>query len=95
MLTKAVAQAISTYSMSLFKIPRTVCDGINLVLVKYWWGQARNEKKIHWIRWDKLCSSKNKGGLGFWDIHAFNLAMLAKQSWWLIHGTHSLFYRVY
>ena len=94
-LTKAVAHAISTYSMSLFKIPRTVCDGINLVLVKYWWGQARNEKKIHWIRWDKLCSSKNKGGLGFWDIHAFNLAMLAKQSWWLIHGTHSLFYRVY
>ena len=31
-LIKTVAQAISTYSISLFKIPRTVCDGINLIL---------------------------------------------------------------
>lgn len=94
-LIKIVAQAISTYSTSLFKIPRTVCDGIKSVLAKYWWGQTRNEKKIHWISWDKLCSPKSKGGLGFPDIHAFNLAMLAKQAWWLIHGTHSLFYHVY
>ena len=35
---KIVAQAISTYSMSLFKIPRIVCDGINSILAKYWWG---------------------------------------------------------
>ena len=33
--------------------------------------------------------------MGFHDIHAFNLAMLAKQAWRLIHGTHLLFYRVY
>ena len=33
--------------------------------------------------------------MGFWNIHAFNLAMLVKQAWQLIHETHSLFYRVY
>ena len=31
----------------------------------------------------------------FRDIHAFNLAMLVKQAWRLIHETHLLFYRVY
>ena len=35
-LIKIVAQVILTYSMSLFKIPRVVCDGINSVLAKYW-----------------------------------------------------------
>ena len=35
-LIKTVAQAIPNYSMSLFKIPKTICDGINSALSKYW-----------------------------------------------------------
>ena len=89
-----VAQAIPTYSMSVFKIPK-VCEGINSMLAKYWWGQTHNEKKIHWINWKRLYTPKNKGGMDFRDIHAFNHAMLAKQAWRLVTSTHSLFYRVY
>ena len=80
--------------MKVFKFPK-VRGGINSVLVKYWWGQTRNEKKIHWMNWNRLCTPKNKGGMGFRDIHAFNHAMLAKQAWSLATSTHSLFYRVY
>ena len=46
-LIKTVAQAIPTYSMSMFKIPKKICDDFNSVLAKYWWGQTKNEKKIH------------------------------------------------
>ena len=35
-LIKTVAQAIPTYSMSIFKIPRAVCDRMNSVLANYW-----------------------------------------------------------
>lgn len=42
-----------------------------------------------------MCTAKDGGGMGFQDINAFNLAMLAKQAWHLIHRTQSLFYRVY
>ncbi|XP_030949875.1 uncharacterized protein LOC115973779 [Quercus lobata] len=94
-LIKTVAQAIPTYSMSMFKLPKKIYDDINSVLAKYWWGQTQNEKKIHWINWGKLCKPKDKGGMSFRDIHAFNLAMLAKQAWRLIQGGHSLFVRVY
>ena len=38
---------------------------------------------------------KKNGDMRFWDIQSFNLALLAKQARWLIHSTHSLFYRVY
>ena len=54
-----------------------------------------NENKIHWINWKWLCNPKKSGGMGFWDIHAFNLAMLAKQPWRLISQQTSLFFQVY
>ena len=94
-LIKSVVQPIPTYSMSLFRLPKAMCDAINSTLARYWWGQKYDKKKFHWISWQKLCTNKNRGGMGFRDINAFNLAMLAKQAWQLIHGTHSLFYRVY
>ena len=41
-LIKIVTQAIPTYTMGIFKIPKTLCDTINSTLAKYWWGQTKN-----------------------------------------------------
>ena len=46
-LIKIVTQSIPTYTMGIFKIPKTLFDIINSTLAKYWWGQTKNEKKIH------------------------------------------------
>ena len=35
-LIKTIAQAIPTYSMSLFEIPKMLGDSINSTLTKYW-----------------------------------------------------------
>ena len=81
--------------MSLFKLPKVLYEEINSILAEYCWGQLRNKKKIHWIKWSSLCEPKAKEGVGFRDLSAFNLVMLAKQAWHLIHRHHSLLYRVY
>lgn len=39
-LVKTIDQAKPMYSMSLFKIPKTICDGINSAISKYRWGQT-------------------------------------------------------
>ena len=49
---------------------------------------------MHWKSWDKVCVSKEDGGLGFKDITDFNTAMLGKQLWRLIEKPNTLFSRV-
>ena len=41
-LIKTVAQAIPTYSIGIFKLPKALCDTINSTLAKYWWGQTKD-----------------------------------------------------
>ena len=41
-----------------------------------------------------MCWPKEVGGLGFKDLHYFNLAMLAKQGWRLIRNGDALVSRI-
>ena len=93
-LIKAVAQATPTYTMSCFKILDTLCQELNSMVRNFWWGQKENERKMAWVSWEKMCQRKAEGGLGFRDLKAFNLTLLAKQGWRIIQNPDSLFHSV-
>ena len=62
---------------------------------KFWWGQRGQESRITWVSWRRMCKSKLVGGMGFRNLQAFNLAMLAKQGWRLISNPNSLVAQIY
>ena len=42
-----------------------------------------------------MCRPKKEGGLGYKDLRAMKLALLARQCWRLATHKHSLFYKVF
>ncbi|XP_075654781.1 uncharacterized protein LOC142624945 [Castanea sativa] len=94
-LIKAVVEAIPTYTMSCFKLSDSLCDELmGMISRNFWWGQKKEERKIAWLSWQKMCEPKCDGGLGFKNLKWFNMALLAKQGWHLQMGGDSLVYRV-
>ena len=47
-LIKAVAQSISTYIMGVFQQPMKLCEELNAMCARFWWGQIDNERKFPW-----------------------------------------------
>ena len=89
-LLKVVVQAIPTYSMSLFLLPKSFCKEINFIMQRFWWGHKENDRKIHWMSWESLGRCKAQGGLGFRDLVCFNITLLAKQGWRIIQNPEGL-----
>ena len=65
--------------MYCFKLPLGLCDEIEGLIRRFWWGQRGERRKIHWVRWGELCKPKGK----------------AKPAWRLLQNKNSLFYRVF
>ncbi|XP_030924679.1 uncharacterized protein LOC115951656 [Quercus lobata] len=93
-LIKAIAQATPMYTMNCFKLPDSLCNELNSLIRNFWWGQRERERKLAWIAWEKMCTPKVEGGMGFKDLKAFNLALHAKQRWWFTQNTDSLAHTV-
>ena len=93
-MIQVVTQAIPLYIMSCFRLPKRFLCEINMLFASYWWGDKEYKRKIHWKNWDSMCCSKLDGGLGFKELESFNLALLAKQWWRVIHNENSLSFKV-
>lgn len=79
-LCKAVLGSLGTFYFSLFKAPSKVIKALEKIRMRFFWGGDMEKRKITWIAWDKISTSKERGGLGIGSLKAQNIAMLGK--WW-------------
>lgn len=94
-LIKAVAQAIPNYILSCYRLPVECCKEIDSMLAKFWWGSNDEQRKIHWMSWERLSKAKVDGGMGFRGMGEFNKALLGKHCWRLVSGETSLLEKIF
>lgn len=70
--------SLSLFQLSYYKVLVLVCKKITKIQSNFPWGGLEYKRCIHWIRWEKVCSPFDKGGLDLKNIEEFNLALLLK-----------------
>ncbi|XP_050225957.1 uncharacterized protein LOC126675366 [Mercurialis annua] len=94
-LLKSAAQAMPNHVMSVFLIHVDLCAELQRMMNSYWWSRDSSSKKgTSWSSLNNLCTPKGLGGMGFKNLHEFNVAMLGRQSWRLLQNKESLCFKV-
>nr|KYP48155.1 Putative ribonuclease H protein At1g65750 family [Cajanus cajan] len=93
-LINSVLSSLPLFYLSFFRIPKKVHLQLVRLQWNFLWGHMRDHKKVAWISWDRVCRSKNQGGLGIKDIILFNESLLGKWRWNLFHDSNSLWVKL-
>lgn len=80
-LVQSVSSTIPNYTMQVHKLSASICKEVDRVNRNFLWGETMEKKKVHLMKWQKVCTPKMMGGLGIRNCGDNNKAMVSKIKW--------------
>lgn len=77
-IVQSVTSMIPNYIMLVHKIPMSICKDVDRINKNFLWGETGEKKKVHLMKWQKVCTPKNMGGLGIRNRGNNNKGMVSK-----------------
>lgn len=75
-LIKLVLWSVSNYLMSVFPALVMVLRSLESFRAKFFRGADLDERRMHWLNWNKTSTSRELGGLGVRSLFAFNKPLM-------------------
>nr|GEX05916.1 RNA-directed DNA polymerase, eukaryota [Tanacetum cinerariifolium] len=89
-LLKSVLTSIPLYHMSIFKVPIGVLNHLESIRQNLFYGVDDSDRKLAWIGWNMVLTTKKNGGLGVSSFFAHNRALVFKWVWRFLTDGSSL-----
>lgn len=75
---KAILESLPTYPFSVFLLPRGLIEMLEAKARSFWWESKKRDRGWAMLSWDKVCTPKGMGSLGFKDLRLFNITLLGR-----------------
>ncbi|KAH1087384.1 hypothetical protein GYH30_018790 [Glycine max] len=89
LLINFVLSSIQLYYLSMFKALMKVIRELEGIQRHILWNGVSDQAKINWLKWTRVCTPKQMGGLGIKNLSIFNISLLVKRrsasrtsQWW-------------
>ncbi|XP_074270200.1 uncharacterized protein LOC141593145 [Silene latifolia] len=92
-LIQCVLCTLHSYWARIFILPKTVISKIKAICSSYLWHGNDSKENHALVSWENACKPIRQGGLGFKNLHLWNVAAVGKYVWWVAQKADHLWVR--
>jgi hypothetical protein len=89
-LIDSCLSSIPMYTMGVYQLYEGNYQNLDSIKSRFFWQGFGKKRKYHMVKWEALARPKEAGGLGFMDVRAMNISLLAKWIDKLERGDNSI-----
>ncbi|GJS10936.1 RNA-directed DNA polymerase, eukaryota, reverse transcriptase zinc-binding domain protein [Tanacetum coccineum] len=80
-LLKSVLGSIPIFHMSIFRVPSSVLNMLESIRSHFFNGHELGSNKATWVKWSRVLTTIDHGGLGVSSLYALNRGLMVKWFW--------------
>ncbi|KAJ4783797.1 RNA-directed DNA polymerase (reverse transcriptase)-related family protein [Rhynchospora pubera] len=89
-LIQSALMSIPVYFMSVKMIPKGIIKKMESLIAKFFWGKTDQVRYMSFVSWQRICQSREQGGLGIRQLQLFGEALYLKLIWAMISDADKL-----
>ncbi|GKB15981.1 RNA-directed DNA polymerase, eukaryota, reverse transcriptase zinc-binding domain protein [Tanacetum coccineum] len=78
---KSVLGSIPIFHMSIFRVPSSVLNMLESIRSHFFNGHELGSNKATWVKWSRVLTAIDHGGLGVSSLYALNRGLMVKWFW--------------